>query len=529
SHLTRNVSTVPIATAVHPQTNITQVIPPSHASPGAYFIVASSPISQVSYMILEDNRVVVDIHNAITQVSGNLAVHGSVPVGAARIAQFSSAPAITRVVLEVTHAADFTLALSADRKTLSISFMTNNIRSVSFATNGVSDTLSIQGDILPNISISTEAFPNYLVINIDNANMLASGHSNIGGAFATHFETGESPDGSAFIRVYVGENWPTFSVSTHGNTTTLTLNRGVTGLWYDSLRRELHIAKSTGFTMNINQVQHINEYLQLRYSLVLPGTASVLGLGEVGVMDGLINNITLQQDAAGHTRIVFDTARILGFTVHETADSYIIRAHMPRDLHPFIVVIDPGHGGTAPGTSHHGVVEAQVALQISHMVRQLFADNPNVQIYMTRHEDVNVRNQWRAEFANDLEADLFISVHANAAGTNANPNPVPHGIETWYNFGELERNSNNHFVSRDFAAIVQRHKLARTGANDRGLRYGPGLIVLRESNMPAVLLEVGFITNPAEAARLATAAHQSILAQAIHDAIIEATNTFPRP
>jgi len=280
--------------------------------------------------------------------------------------------------------------------------------------------------------------------------------------------------------------------------------------------------------MNANQIQHIDEYWQLRYTLALPGSASTLGLGEIGVMDGFINAVTLQQDFLGNTRLVFDNARVLAFSVHETADAYIIRAHLPNEVHPFIVIIDPGHGGSAPGTSHHGLVESHLVLTISNKVVQLLDANPSIQVYMTRRDDSTVSNYWRAHFANEVGADLFVSLHANAAGTRANPNPAPHGIETWYNMGELERSSNNRFTSRQFANIVQRHKITATSANDRGLRYGEGLIVLRESNMPSVLLELGFLTNPAEAARLATSQHQWVLAHAIYNAIVEAANTFPR-
>jgi len=531
-NLARNVSTSPILTVNHPQTNITQILPPNDSRVGAYVILASSPISEIRYLVLYDNRLVIDIHNSANMISGNIPVHHSVPVSKVGVSQFSNAPMVTRVVFHLTQAADFTLSLSADRQSLTVAFTANNIRNVSLQSDGILDTLTIQADILPCIRISTEGFPNFLTINIDNATMLANG-SNVNGAFATHFATGQRADNSAYIRVYVGDRWPTFSVNTHENTISLVLHHGVTGVRYDSVRRELHISRSTGFSMNIAQVQHIDEYLQLRYSLVLPGSASMLGLGEIGVMDGFINAVTLQQDISGNMRLVFNNARVLAFSVHETPEAYIIRAHLPRDVHPFIVIIDPGHGGSAPGTSHHGLVESHLVLTISHKVVQLLDANPSIQVYMTRRDNSTVPNYRRAAFANEIGADLFVSLHANAAThPNTSPpvvNPAPNGIETWYNLGERERNSNNHFTSRQFANIAQRHKIAATRANDRGLRYGEGLVVLRESNMPSVLLELGFLTNPAEAARLATSQHQWLLAHAIYDAIVEAANTFPRP
>jgi N-acetylmuramoyl-L-alanine amidase len=438
---------------------------------------------------------------------------------------------VTRIVFDVTQAAEFTLSLSANRESLTVAFAANNISNIVFQTDGSSDSLRIQGDVVPYIRITTEGFPNFITINIENAKMTAAGALNANGVFVTHFETGQHTDGSSYVNVFVGDNWPTFSVHHYLNTVTLMFHHNLTGLRYDSLRRELHISRDTGFTMDINMLQHIDEYLKLRYSIVLPNSASMLGRGEIGVMDGFINAVTLQQDALGSTRLVFDTARVLAFTVHETPEAYIIRAHLPREVHPFIVVLDPGHGGTNIGSAHHGVVERYLVLTLSQKVSQLLENNPNIHVYKTRHDDSSVCNFMRAEFANEIGADLFISIHANAAVYANRPqtvNPTPHGIETWYNLGEREVLNFNRFNSRQFAKIIQQHMIARTSANCRGERYGAGLVVLRESNMPSVLVEVGFLTNPAEVARLATPQHQWLLAHAIYDAIIEAANSFSR-
>jgi len=531
ANLSRNVSSSPILTASHPQTNITQILTPAEVGTGAYVIVASSPISEVNYFVLSDNRVVVDIYNAVNKIPGDIPGHASVPVSSGHTAQFSTSPMVTRVVFRVTQAAEFTLSLSSNRETLTVAFVSNNITNVQLQPVQGLDTLLIQGNVLPSVRISSEGFPNYLIINIDNANMLTEGNSHVIGTFVTHFSTGQRSDGSAYVRLYVGDKWPTFSINYNENTVILTLHNNPTGVRYDSLRRELHILRDTGFHMDVNQVQHINEYLNLRYSLVLPNSASMLGRGELGVIDGFINTITLQQDTTGNLRIVFDTTRVLAFTIHETPEAYIIRAHLPSDINPFIVVIDPGHGGSNIGSAHNGVIERHLALAIAQKVMQLLDNNPYIQGYMTRWDDSTIYNYRRAEFANELGADLFVSIHANAAVHNTTPqtiNPAPHGIETWYNFGERERNSNNNFTSRQFAEIIQRHMISRTGANCRGVRYGPRLVVVRESNMPSVLLEVGFLTNPAEAARLATSQHQWLLAHAIYDAIVEAANTFAR-
>jgi len=527
-NLARNVSTTPIVHANHPLTNILQVLTPQDVGVGAYIVTASSAISDVTYFVLGDNRLVLDIHNAANMVYGDILVHHSVPISGARINQFSNQPMVTRVVFDVTQAAEFTLSLSSDRRSLTISFTANRISGVNLSTIGNMDTFTIVGDVLPYARLCTEGFPNYFTLNIDNAQMLASnGNGNALGGFVREFVTGQRSDNSVYVRVYVN-SWPTINFGTAQNNLTVTMSQDITGVRYDSIRRELHISRTTGFTMDVNQVRQVDDYLSRRYSIILPNAATMLGRGEIGIWDGLVNSVVLDQDSSGNARLVFNTTRPLAFVITETAESYVIRVTTPRETHPFIVVLDPGHGGRNIGSAHHGIVERHLVVDIANKVMELLENNPNIRAYMTRHDDSHVYNYRRAEFANELGADLFVAIHFNAAGTVANPNPVPHGIETWYNIGVRESSSFNRFNSRQFAEIAQRHLINRTNAVCRGERYGANMIVLRESNMPAVLLELGFLTNPAEAARIATTSHQWQLAHAIHDSIVEAATRWPR-
>jgi len=528
--LARNVSASPISALSHPvpATNLMDVLTPSDTGTGSYVVLASSPISNVTYFVLRDNRVVVVIHNAIAQVSGSLPVYNTLPITGARITQYTTNPMVSRIVFDAASAAEFSLSLSENRKELTIAFVSNNITSIMPVVGADSDTITIVGDFLPSARISTEGFPHFFTINIDNAQIPTKSTAINGGNFATHFVTGQRADGSAYIQVHVGSSWPSFSVVNGNNSIDIVLHAGINGVNYNSSWRELRISRATGFSMDINQVQHINEYFNLRYTIMLPNSAEMLGHGEISVMDGLVNTIRLERGIGGNARIVFDTNRVLNFTVLETPDYYIIRAQQPRDTGQFIVVIDPGHGGSNPGSAHNGIREPELTLTISNKVMQLLDNNPFITGYMTRRDNYTVYNHMRAEFANELSADLFVSIHANAAELSPGViNTTANGIETLYNVGYAEQNANNAFTSRQFAETVQRHMVARTGARDRELVYASRTIVLRYTEMPAVLVEVGFLTNPQEAARLATSQYQWLLAHAIYDAIVEMHNRFP--
>jgi len=527
--LARDISLAPILTINHPETTITGLRTPRETGTAAYVVVASSPISSVTHFLLPDNRLVVDIHNARAMISGDMFVDPSVPVSGVRASQFSNEPRVARVVFDLVGSAEFNISLSVDRQLLTVSFSPNMITGITAQSDLTSDSLIIQGDVLPSIRISTEGFPNFLTLNIDNASLDAQTGMFPAGVFADNFVAGQRPDGTAFVQVYMKGDWPSFSLAHSANSVTLSLNRGITGVRYDSVNRELRISRENGFAIDIAQVQRIDEYLRYRYTMILPFSAHDLGEGELSVFDGFINSVTLERDAFGGTRLIFDTARVLAFTIYEMPGEYIIRAQIPRAVNPFIVVIDPGHGGSAPGTSHNGIVEKDLVLMVSHMVMQMINSNPSITGFMTRSEDVNVLNQRRAEFANEIGADLFISIHANAAVNRAREvNPAIHGVETWYTIGALEQQGSHSIDSREVARIMQRNMVQTIGAHDRGLMVGNNLVVLRESNMPSALLEIGFLTNPDEARRLATASHQQNVARAIYNGIVEIANRHPR-
>ena len=516
--ISTDISTSPIVYVSHPRANITNLISPTGTGALAYTIIASSPITYVNHFLLYDNRLVVDIYNALSSLSAPFAAVG--PVSEVRSSQFSRAPYVTRVVFDLVGAVEFSLDLSYDRQTLTIAFAPNIIDRVITTSTYYSDTLLIQGHRQPSIRLCTLGFPVFFTVFIDNAEMAAHGSDVWGGIFASRFATGQRTAGAAYVRMYIRDewNWPAISV-THGvDSMAVVMHHGLNGVRYDFATRELRICRSVA-TLGIGQMLQLDEYLQNRHTVILPAGAGGLGLGTLYVADGRINSISLRQDINGNTLVVFDTARVMAFTLHETPAEYVIRARLPQEVYQFIVVIDPGHGGRQPGASHHGIVEKDLVLTISHMVMEYLNANPNIRAYMTRHDDVTVANSQRARFANQM-ADLYVSIHANAV----NNRPAVCGIETW--FADHPREADFAFTSRDFATIMQRNLIEATGAADRGIRVGNNFIVVRDTLMPAVLVEVGFLTNAAEAARLATYAHQRLLARAIYDGIVEAFEVY---
>jgi len=179
-----------------------------------------------------------------------------------------------------------------------------------------------------------------------------------------------------------------------------------------------------------------------------------------------------------------------------------------------IVVLDPGHGGRYPGTVHFGVVEKEVALIISNMVRDMLLQNPDIHVLTTRDTDIHVPLIERAEIANNADADLFVSIHLNAVANNS----IVRGTETYYLASETDANFN--VTRREVAEIFQRNLIQGLGTIDRGVRT-ENFSVLRNTTMPSILLELGFLTNPQEAAMFAELATQKKSAEIIYASILE--------
>ena len=145
-------------------------------------------------------------------------------------------------------------------------------------------------------------------------------------------------------------------------------------------------------------------------------------------------------------------------------------------------MIDAGHGGEDPGAVFEGRREKDDTLRLALAVGEILEDN-GVDVMYTRVTDVYDTPQEKAEIANRSEADYLVSIHRNAM-------PVPgtaSGIMSlvYENGGTVGRLGAN--INRE---------LAKTGFADLGVVERPGLIILRRSGMPAVLVEAGFIDNP---------------------------------
>ena len=212
------------------------------------------------------------------------------------------------------------------------------------------------------------------------------------------------------------------------------------------------------------------------------------------------------------------------------------------------VVIDPGHGGEALGTQGvRGTLEKDVTLAVSRRLRTLIESRLGLKVFLTRDDDRTLSADERSAFANNHHADVFLSIHANSA-----VRPSVRGAEVYYLSVEradaearkrADENSTtlpalgggNRAIdlilwetaqaryleqSAALAGFIEQALAARVEMSPRAVQQAP-FRVLVGANMPAALVEIGYLSNADQESQLTTPAYQEQLAQALLDALIK--------
>ncbi len=177
-----------------------------------------------------------------------------------------------------------------------------------------------------------------------------------------------------------------------------------------------------------------------------------------------------------------------------------------------IIVIDAGHGGRASGCTYGGLMEKSLTLAIAKYAAAELA-SVGATVLMTRKDDSNPSLTERPELANRNRADLFVSIHINSPGGGGSN---PSGTEIYYH----KSNALSKLLGECIMAQMQTNaKLPNLGVKSDRVLYQSGLAVLRYSKVPAVLVEVGFITNARDRAKMTSASFQQAAARSIAEGI----------
>ncbi|MGH2612994.1 MAG: N-acetylmuramoyl-L-alanine amidase family protein [Rhabdochlamydiaceae bacterium] len=160
---------------------------------------------------------------------------------------------------------------------------------------------------------------------------------------------------------------------------------------------------------------------------------------------------------------------------------------LPQHAKP-LIILDPGHGGDDEGAKVQYFMEKRLTLMTTLLVKK-YLEEMGYRIIMTRSKDVFIPLYRRVSIANKAKAVLFASIHYNSS-----PSTEAHGIEVFYYGGSHVKRLNE---SRKLAGSVLSELISQTAAYSRGVKIG-NFHVIRETSMPAILIEGGFMTNHEE-------------------------------
>jgi N-acetylmuramoyl-L-alanine amidase len=297
----------------------------------------------------------------------------------------------------------------------------------------------------------------------------------------------------------------------------------------------------------------------------LPGLSlSDSRIEEIG--DGLVQEVRLEPvDGVAVLRVVLEGTA--GEVKHTTLlDPYrlVLDVYRPREpgsepgrsgqMQPLkLIVLDAGHGGHDTGAvGPSGLMEKEIVLDVTRRVARMVESGLGVKVVMSRDSDVFVALRERTNFANKHRADLFVSIHANA-----HPRAVSEGVETYFLSSEASDNAARQVAAVEngvvqlegtggsrqrgdvlksilwdlaqsefqeessfMAETVQDSMSKSLNLVNRGVKQA-GFYVLGGAAMPAILIEIGFLTNRKEERKLATAEHREAIARAIYTGLAE--------
>lgn len=243
--------------------------------------------------------------------------------------------------------------------------------------------------------------------------------------------------------------------------------------------------------------------------------------GETGTAvasNDLLMNISILSHEDGESLTTEVSMMLNGYylvKLQETEQYYVISLTKPKEVYHRIVVIDAGHGGHDPGAGadNFRTTEASINLKLLLYLKEYLDADETIQAYYTRTTNVYPTLAERVELANGLAADLFISFHCNST-----TQPRRNGTEIMYN---AEQGVGESFNSREFAKLCLQALTDVLGTKSGGIVKRPDLHIVRRAEMPVVLVETAYLSNPDDLRILKDNEKLKAAAEAIYQTILQ--------
>lgn len=477
-----------------------------------FTIQADGPMGRYEKTFVDDQKIVLDFYGAKSSLPGEITKTNSDIVTGIRTATHeNNGDSFTRVVFDLSGKKDYEVKQSADKKNITISFGKTTVDKIFAVHSQNKDIITIGGTGSYGASVAMTADPQKIIVTIPNCQSNLSDKINTDELQYVLDGKVDTSKGNTVELVLAVEDLVQYSYREETQNLILEIYpTTLKNMRYDKNANVLYLDKKD--KIDTGSVKFEDHYLDGYFDVTLPGDyESDYGYGTYDVKGTVVENIEVSTKG-GNTTFRFKQNRISAYEVTDEGDSYAIRVKNPKEVYDKVLLLDAGHGGKDPGTSGNGMQEKNLNLTIAQKIAQKLQGS-GIKVYMTRDSDVYPENSTRAKTANDI-ADLMVSIHMNSGPETAN------GTETLY---QVHANDNAAgLTSKQLAEILQGKVVSATGNTNRGAKLWTDVLILNRTTVPAVIVEVIFITNTGDALKISNPTYQDQVAQAIADGIQEA-------
>lgn len=271
-------------------------------------------------------------------------------------------------------------------------------------------------------------------------------------------------------------------------------------------------------TVSFNSVTTDDMYYSKYFVLHIPGNNTAFySANNINIISELISNYSVSYNQSTDTTdIRFNTtsADILAYRLFDEKKTIGIKLGTPKELYDKIIVLDAGHGGKDSGATSNKTKESDINLAVIYTCARKYFNSAGttVKAYWTRTDDTFLTLADRAGFAAKVNADLFISMHMNSATSIS-----AKGTEIYYSNNNNKSNAWG-LNSYKFATKLIDAIIPAIGSNTRGIKSA-NYYVINHNTVPAVLIELGFITNSTDYSIITDVSKQDAAAKAIYDTV----------
>lgn len=493
------------------------------------FIVASSTPFQKLTSNTSGKKITIQADNQIC-VDQSYQMYGTSSYFINTLSTYNNADGLsTKIELEVLpENYEYDIALSDNRQELYITIYLNTITSSIIGTNETGDYLILNG-LKPLDTVITEA-AGYIYIDLPNtANSLGYLNSEIQGSkYIKQFFIINMQDKTQLV-LLLAEVYQ-YSTQKSDNEFTIVFQPKVIApepepepepVVIDKSKYEIVIPKPENMTASM--ISDEDHYFNNYFNIVLKGDyTEYFNDQSITNKSKTVEKISVSLNGSGNTIIKIATSKLQGYEIATDDESICINVGNPRDIYKNIVLLDPGHGGDATGASKNGIREQDLNLKILYTVgKQYFnQDTSKLKVYYTRTTDVDMTLNDRAAFSKKVGADLFVSLHMNAVEQS-----YVEGTEVFYSKDNNVANDAG-LTSQKFAAFFDTNLIEVLGTSDRGVKQA-AFVVIKKNTVPAVLIELGFLTNAKDFAIITNEADQKIAAKTIYETLLQVFSKYP--